>query len=82
MHMSPDYLSHYFTEKTGYQLNNYIRDKRIKKAQLLLADSSLSIQEISDMTGFSSVSYFHTAFKNVCGVTPQQYRQAASKSAP
>ncbi|MBQ9606141.1 MAG: helix-turn-helix transcriptional regulator [Lachnospiraceae bacterium] len=80
--MSPDYLSHYFTEKTGYQLNNYIRDKRIKKAQLLLADSSLSIQEISDMTGFSSVSYFHTAFKNVCGVTPQQYRQAASKSAP
>ena len=78
MHMSQDYLSHYFTDKTGLQLNAYIRDKRIQKAKLLLTNSDYSLQQISDMAGFSSVSYFHTSFKNACGVTPQQYRQGKS----
>ena len=48
-----------------------------EKAKALIENTSLSIAEISDMTGFASQSYFSTAFKNYTGMTPSQYKQAS-----
>lgn len=74
VHLNPDYLSHLYREKTGSSLSNYINEVRMATAQNLLRNSSCSLQQISDQTGFSNISYFHRQFKKYTGFTPQQYR--------
>lgn len=43
-------------------------------AKQQLANSQLSLQELSDMLGFSRPSGFHRAFKRWTGMTPREYR--------
>ncbi len=60
---------------TGGGTKEYITRIRIERAKALMESTSLTIAEISDMTGFASQSYFSTAFKNYVGMTPSQYKQ-------
>lgn len=64
---------------TGAGAKEYITRIRIEKAKALIESTSLTIAEISDMTGFASQSYFSTAFKNYAGMTPTQYKQNSKK---
>lgn len=73
--MSPDYLTKLFKKETGMSLSEYIIAKRIALAKQLLAETDLSIVEISQRTGFSYSSYFVRIFKKKTGMTPQQYRE-------
>jgi signal transduction histidine kinase/DNA-binding response OmpR family regulator len=65
---------------TGAGAKEYITKIRIEKAKALIESTSLTIAEISDMTGFASQSYFSTAFKNYAGMTPSQYKMARKES--
>ena len=76
IHMNPDYLSTLFHRCFGKTLSAYINEKRIDVAKELLANTSYSLQQISDKAGFSSSSYFHKQFKKVTGITPQQFRSS------
>lgn len=64
---------------TGGGAKEYITRIRLEKAKSLIESTDLSIVEISEMTGFSTQSYFSTAFKNYTGKTPSQYKQSAKK---
>lgn len=64
---------------TGSGAKEYITKIRIEKAKSLIENTSLTIAEISDKTGFASQSYFSTAFKNSTGLTPSQYKQQNKK---
>lgn len=57
-------------------INEYILNKRIQKAKYLIRHEELSLSEIAYQCGFSSPSYFSTAFKKVTGETPKAYKQA------
>jgi YesN/AraC family two-component response regulator len=59
----------------GTGAKEYITHIRIEKAKSLMENPSLSIADIAEMTGFTSQSYFSTAFKSQTGMTPSQYRQ-------
>ncbi len=59
----------------GTGAKEYITRIRIEKAKSLMENPSLSIADIAEMTGFTSQSYFSTAFKSQTGMTPSQYRQ-------
>jgi AraC-like DNA-binding protein len=48
---------------------------RCEAAERHLADSSLSIAEVSWLVGYSEPSAFHRAFKRWRGVSPQSFRQ-------
>lgn len=39
-----------------------------------MGDSSLKIQEISDMLGYKDKNYFSKAFRNYYQVSPSEYR--------
>lgn len=60
---------------TGAGAKEYITKIRLEKAKNLIETTDLSIAEISDMTGFTSQSYFSTAFKAYTGMTPSQYKK-------
>ena len=74
IHINMDYMSHQFHKKAGISLSNYIIEERMHEARRLLVTTDYSLQQISDKTGFSNISYFHRQFKKISGVTPQQYR--------
>ena len=74
VHMNPDYLSCLFHTKFHQTLSSYLNTARIDRAKDLLLHSSLSLNEISEKTGFSNSSYFHKQFKKTTGLTPQQVR--------
>ncbi len=68
-------LSAIFREHLGTTVFAYIRDARLRRAQALLADSAMSVQDIAEQVGFRSACNFTTAFRERQGVTPSQFRQ-------
>lgn len=63
----------------GMGTSEYINKIRIEKAKSLIENSDLPIIEISEMTGFTSQSYFSTAFKAYTGMTPTQYKKGTAR---
>lgn len=73
-HISESCFRRTFKEHFGISPKEYIQKSKIQKAKELLQNSSLSINEISNLTGFNDTSYFTKAFKNECGISPTKYR--------
>lgn len=61
---------------TGQTPNDFILNIRLKKAQMLLKQSSSkTVSEIAYEVGFNSPSYFIKRFRELFGVTPAQYQK-------
>lgn len=73
--MSRSHFGRLFKTSTGICPTQYIIERRLKKATLLLADKNLSLQEIAQRTGFSHQSHFSSAFIKSLHLTPAQYRK-------
>jgi AraC-like DNA-binding protein len=46
-----------------------------KARRLLDADASTPVGEIALMCGFADMGYFSRTFKQICSMTPSQYRK-------
>ena len=78
--LSPSYLSRLFKQNLGVSISDYIREKKIEKAQNLLRFSDFSYVEIANYLSFSSQSHFIQTFEHYIGMTPKQYRNSKYKS--
>jgi YesN/AraC family two-component response regulator len=72
--VTPAYLSVLFKKETGYCISKYIRMKKIETAKDMLKYSSYSCADISNYLSFSSASHFISIFKQMTGMTPNEYR--------
>ena len=75
-HMNKFYLSHAFKREYGISPINYMISKRIEESKYLLAETDLSMTQIAQLLGFSSLSYFSQVFRRTQSVTPMEYRQS------
>lgn len=75
VHMSKSTFMRFFREVTGQSFVGYLNRFRIAQAEALLAETDLSIVEVSQRAGFCDQSYFGLTFRNVLGVTPREYKQ-------
>ena len=75
LYVSRTYLTDRFRKETGTSLGRYIDDQLMFEAQLRLCKTDSSIRTISKDLGFSDQFYFSRRFKELCGVTPLQYRK-------
>lgn len=73
------YLSHLFIKLGGQPLKQYILRCRMDSANMLLADTNLSIADIAQRIGYEDAHNFSRAYKKVMGVSPSDYRQAYTK---
>ncbi len=64
---------------TGKTPIEFIRIIRLKRAAQLLAESQLSVAEITYQTGFNSQSLFRKYFKNEFGLLPSEYQARHGK---
>ena len=70
------YLSHVYKEAYGISPISYMIVCRIQEGKRLLADTDLSLSQISSILGFSSPSYFSQSFRKAEGISPVEYRKA------
>ncbi|KRE82397.1 AraC family transcriptional regulator [Paenibacillus sp. Soil766] len=73
--LSVSHFSALFKQHSGDSFVNFLNKIRIDKAKQLLLEPDLKIYQIADMVGFSSMPYFNRVFKNVTGLSPNEYRK-------
>ena len=72
--MSVSSFSKKFKDRTGMTLVQYLNEQRIERAKVLLKNDELSLWQVAEETGFSSVNYLVRVFKKVTGQTIGEYR--------
>ncbi len=78
LNINASYLSDLFKKEVGMSLTAYIHQQRIKKAENLLRNSKLNINEIAQSVGILDLSYFTKLFKKHTGQTPSEYRRLST----
>ncbi len=79
--VSSGHLGLVFSKTFGMSLPNYVNRVRLRHACNLLEHSTLSIKEISLVSGFGSVEYFFYSFKKNLLTTPGEYRKQSENKA-
>lgn len=78
VNQNQDYFSKQFLIHTGKRPLNYIHEKKIERAQYLIATTDNTFLEIAMNTGFSNLPHFSKIFKQIVSLTPGEYRQQNS----
>lgn len=78
--MSRASLASRFTEAVGESPIRYLINYRLERAGYLLAETNLSINQISERVGFHEQPYFTRAFRKRFERTPSAYRQLRLQS--
>ena len=73
--ISRSFLSKLFRQEVGIPIGQYISDQLFIEARRRLDLSNSSICEISRDLGFGDACYFSRRFKQICGISPLQYRK-------
>ncbi len=66
-------LSRIFSAYTGTTIEKYVINQRIERVKELISYGELSISEIANHLGYSSVQHLSTQFKKIVGQTPSQF---------
>ena len=74
-----NYLSNLFSEIERITIEQFIIFQKIEKAKELLLYDELSLSEIADKLGYSSLAYLSSQFKKVTGSTPTHFKSLKDK---
>lgn len=69
----PNYISALLKKETGKSFSRILLEKRMAHALVLLQGTTLSIDSVSAMLGYSNPSNFHKAFREYYGKSPREY---------
>lgn len=64
-----------FKKEHGITISDYVTKLRIKNAKAMLREGGISVTEVSEKLGFSSIHYFSRVFKKSIGLTPVEYQK-------
>ena len=73
--LSPSRFRHLFKQETGSSPAQYIKDFRVRKAELMLRTTFLSVKQVLKRVGIRSNSHFVRDFRKMYGMTPTAYRR-------
>lgn len=76
--MSQFHFARAFKASTGDTPHQYLLQRRMERAKVLLTVTQLAIAEIAYRVGFSNQSHFTAHFRKATGVTPKNYRLQCS----
>lgn len=74
LNISTQHLSRKFTKITGSGFKEYHQRIRVEEACRLLANTNLSIIEISSRVGYSDIKFFNAIFRKYMFTSPSEYR--------
>ncbi|MEV4758938.1 AraC family transcriptional regulator [Micromonospora sp. NPDC049559] len=79
--LTAGHLTTVVRRKTGQTVQQWIAQRRMQQARLLLAETDLTVSAISRRVGYPDVSYFIKRFRADHGSTPTRWRDAAPPAA-
>lgn len=71
--ISYDTASRIFSASEGRTIERYFIAQKIELVKELMGYNQMTLSEIADLTGYSSVSHLSRQFKELTGMTPSQY---------
>jgi AraC-like DNA-binding protein len=74
-HMTTNSFCRYFKKRTRKSYVDFLTEIRIGHARKLLQRDHLSISQISLEVGFNNLSNFNRKFREVCSITPTEFRK-------
>lgn len=81
LNISYSYLSKIFRARTGVTLTDYLNNVRIEKSKEYLANTFMTLTEISEKVGYNNVQSYQRFFKKYINITPGDYRKLHQSSA-
>lgn len=75
--VTPKHLSAVAKDITGHTASELIDHYVIMEAKIMLAETALTIQEISNKLNFANQSFFGKYFKHLSGYSPSEFRKMA-----
>ena len=77
----PNYISSFLKNKTGKSFSQLVTQQRMNRAEILLKQTDLSVEQIASVVGYSNSSNFYKIFKEYHGVSPRRDILLQSKKA-
>jgi transcriptional regulator of acetoin/glycerol metabolism len=74
--LSMHHFAREFKQSAGVTPHHYLIQKRIERAQQILAQTDLSLAEIAHAVGFSDQSHLARHFRGLLGTTPREFRRS------
>ena len=71
--VAENYFSQFFSEQIGEPFSRYLEKVRIEHACKLLADITMTVDNVALQSGYYNTNTFRRAFKRVMGTTPSDY---------
>ena len=71
--ISSYYLSHVFSEESGFSLFTYLTNLRMEKAANLLRAGKLNVSQVANSVGFNDANYFAKVFRKHYNCSPSQF---------
>ena len=77
--LTAGHLTTVVRRKTGRTVQQWIAQRRMQQARVLLTETDLTVNAISRRVGYPDTSYFIKRFRAEHAVTPTQWRRAAPR---
>ena len=75
MHISPNYLNKITKSNLGISAFDYITNRIMSEAKVLLRLSKINVSELSYRLGYENPNYFIRLFNKLVGMTPLEYHK-------
>ena len=69
------HFSRIFKKYSGTTFINFLNNRRVSAAELLLLEENASVTDASARVGFSSLTTFNRVFKEINGCTPSEFKK-------
>jgi AraC-like DNA-binding protein len=73
--MTPTSLCRAFKRHTGRTLVEYLHQRRVERAMVLLGQGQHSVAETALASGFQDISHFNRVFRRLSGCSPREWRR-------
>jgi len=78
LHKDYSGLSKLFSTQEGITIEQYIILQKIEKVKELLQYNQLTLSQIADTLGYSSVAHLSAQFRKITGITPTAFRNQST----
>jgi AraC-like DNA-binding protein len=80
LHYDYNYISNLFSSVEGITLEHYIIAQKIERVKELLFYDELTLGEIAQRLGYSSIAHLSAQFKKVTGFTPTELKKSRDQN--
>ena len=77
-HYSHGYVCREFKKHIGVTIQHYLMEAKFSYAVAMLADNTVSVEQVAEKLNYCAASNFIIAFKNRFGITPSQWRRKSN----